>query len=206
MLCAARLRALALASLAMLGGCAFDDREVDLTYEPVVSSASLPGGATVDVTVADFVDARANKATIGKVLNGYGTHTADVVTTDSVPLWMTDALRVELERAGYAVVPATEAGPDALAVTGEVIRVSSDAYVHFKAQIIFRAVVMRGAELLIDRTYTERTTGDLNFINSGQGYNEALQQTLAIAITKFIADLTQEVVASGNPPEISMAD
>lgn len=204
MLCNAALRALALASVAMLGACAFSDRNVELTYMPTAGGA-LPVGTTYEVTVSDFTDTRTNTAFVGKVLNGYGMHTADVLATNSVALWVTDAIRVQLERAGFTVVPLADASPDAFNITGEIAQVSGDAYVRYKANVAFNATVVRAGETVLDGRYSNRSSGDLNMFASGEGYKEALQQSLALAITQFIGELAPAAAKAEeeNPPEIS---
>ena len=204
MLCTKALRALALTSLLFLGACAFGDRKVELTYVPE-AGGGLPAGKTYEVTVTDFIDSRTNPAYVGKVMNGYGMHTADVLATNSVALWMTDAIRVELERAGFTVVPVGEASPDAFNISGEVAQVSGDAYFHYKANVAFNATVMRADEIVIDGRYSDRSTGDMNMFASGEGYKEVLQQSLARAITEFIGELALAAAYSEDtdPPEIS---
>lgn len=204
MLCTATLRALALTSLMLLGGCAFENREVELTYVPAAGGA-LPFGTTYDVTVADFTDTRPNPAHVGKVLNGYGMHTADVLATNSVALWVTGAIRLELERAGFTLVSADAASPDAFSISGDIVQVSSEAYFKYEANIVFEATVVRAGEALLDDKYANSSVGDLNAFATGDGYREALQEALARTITMFIADLAQTAAASeaADPPEIS---
>ena len=203
MLCTATLRALALTSLLLLGACAFDNREVELTYAPA-AHGGLPAGASYDVTVADFTDTRTNPAHVGKVLNGFGTHTADVLATNSVALWVTDALRLELERAGFTVVPAGDASPDVLNISGDIVQVSSEAYFKYEANVVFQATVVRAGETLLDDNYANSSVGDMSAFASGEGYKEALQEALARTITMFIADLAQAAAASAaDPPEFS---
>ena len=204
MLCTVALRALALASLVLLGACAFQDREVALTYVPAAGGA-LPAGRTYEVTLAEFTDTRANPAFVGKVLNGYGMHTADVLATNSVALWVTDALRLELERAGFTVVPADAAPPDVFAISGEVVQVSSDAYFKYKANIVLQTKVVREDEILILENFHNRADGDVNAFASGAGYEEVLQEALARTISEIIAALAQAAAAAeaADPPEIS---
>jgi hypothetical protein len=202
MVCNVALRALALTSLLFLGACAFGDRQVELVYVPTAGGA-LPVGKTYEVTVTDFTDSRTNTAYVGKVLNGYGMHTADVLATNSVALWITDAIRLELERAGFTVVPVDEASPDAFNISGEVANVSGDAYFHYKANVAFNATVMRAGEPVLDGRYANRSTGDMNMFASGAGYNEALQESLARVITQFIGELAVAAAEATDAPEIS---
>lgn len=202
MLCTTALRALALTSLVMLGACAFGDRKVELNYMPTAGGA-LPVGTSYEVSVADFTDNRTNPAYVGKVLNGYGMHTADVLATNSVALWVTDAIRVELERAGFTVIPVEDATPDTFNITGEIAQVSGEAYIRYKANIAFNATVIRNGETLLDQSFANRSTGDLNAFASGDGYKEALQESLALAITKFIGELALTAAESNDVPEIS---
>jgi len=204
MLCTTALRALALTSLVFLGACAFEDREVELSYVPAAGGA-LPAGQSYDVTLADFTDTRPNPAFVGKVLNGYGMHTADVLATNSVAVWVTEAVRLELERAGFTVVPVGEASPDAFHLSGDVVQVSSDAYFKYKAAIVLQAKLVRRDEILVLENFSNRADGDVNAFATGAGYEEVLQEALARTISEIIAALAQAAAAAeaADPPEIS---
>src|ERR1035441_993419 len=94
----------------LLGGCAFGDRRVNLTYPPAnagrpqVASAATRGQDQRNVVLLAFIDQREQKDRVGEVRNGFGMHTADVLAANNVAEWVTNAMRLELERAGFTVM------------------------------------------------------------------------------------------------------
>ena len=75
---------------------------------------------------------RSVKKGVGTVRNGFGMRTADVIpTVNSVPDWVTQALKTELQNDGYTVDVASAAGsPKAgtAVVSGEILKVFCDMY------------------------------------------------------------------------------
>ena len=91
------------ALMAMSGGCALVDMKLPLgQYKP--SNQPQLGSGPVEVAIpADpmFDKSKVGLPIIGEVRNGYGVHTADVVTPDSIPDWFANACRQEFDKAGY---------------------------------------------------------------------------------------------------------
>lgn len=110
--CAVRnhfIRIVVLTSCALSGGCALVDMKLPLAaYQP--DSEPRLGTGRVEVAIpADpmFDKNKDGLPIIGEVRNGYGVHTADVVTPDSIPGWFANACQAEFAQAGYQtqVVP-----------------------------------------------------------------------------------------------------
>ena len=96
-------------------GCAFSDRNVDLDYSAV---SGLTSNSSQKVAVMTFDDARTNQETVGEVRNNVFIKTADVIATNDVSTWMTEALMTELEHTGVNVrVPRGEAEKKVVAMS-----------------------------------------------------------------------------------------
>jgi hypothetical protein len=109
---------------AVLSGCATVDQKIGLGYGPPLEQ--VPGrhtGAVVVSRVDDPAATRNKKGEwiIGSINNVHGVHRADLLSDQAVGEWISDALMLELKRAGYGVTQAASlpAGvPAALLVTG----------------------------------------------------------------------------------------
>ena len=103
--------ATALASLLVTNGCAFGTRQATLEYPPkklaetyAREQTSLSPSANIPkIVLIPLTDERADKVNVGEVQNGWGMRTADVMSKNDVVPWINDAIKLELERAGYAV-------------------------------------------------------------------------------------------------------
>ncbi len=89
--------------IALLPGCAFVDQKIDLPYnKPSVSFSATrkpilvarPDDGSLSRKGTSFV-------ILGKVKNGYGMTTADVVSENSVADWVAGALKAELDASGF---------------------------------------------------------------------------------------------------------
>lgn len=95
--------AVLLVAMAALSGCAFVDQKVDLPYSKPPASL-IPNRKPILVARPD--DGSLNRkgtryVVVGKVKNGYGMTTADVVSENSVSDWVAGALKSELDAAGF---------------------------------------------------------------------------------------------------------
>ena len=102
----------ALVSAVLLSGCAFGTRQPTLIYPPAVESgeksvahaAVTPSPKNVRIVLKPFTDQRSDKKVVGTVRNAFGMRTADVIPTNSVTDWVTQALGTELRNNGYTVI------------------------------------------------------------------------------------------------------
>ena len=123
----------------VLAGCAFGTRNATLIYPPkaesgaapVAQAATKPAPQNVQIALVPFSDERTDKKVVGTMRNGFGMRTADVIAMNSVPDWVTQAIRTELENSGYSVTTVASgdsaAGASAV-VSGEILNVFCDMY------------------------------------------------------------------------------
>ncbi len=183
-------------------GCAFGNRHATLVYPPeegtkdpgpgVAEASPAPVVTGESIILLQFADKRSKERVIGEVLNGFGMHTADVVTEDSIAEWVTGAVEMELRKAGYEVIdgedlesPAT--GP---VVTGEVLVVYCWPYFSYDGKVSFVASVKEDGKEILKKQYTGKDyAGTINWAGTARSYAQSLSLALADAIGSLMADL-----------------
>jgi hypothetical protein len=192
----ATLRAL-LGTAFLVSGCAFHDRHVALSYPPLseneggsqVVEGATPAVSAPTIVLAEFVDSRTDKSRIGEVRNGFGAHTADVVTQDDVAAWVREAVRFELAEAGYHVIDGpAEAGGASLSC--QIITVHCDAYMSYDGQVAFSAAVTRDGVELFDHVFQGEGSAGTNWAATDESYAETLGLALEGAINQLILSLS----------------
>ncbi len=191
-----------LLSLVIFGsatGCAFGTREVELLYPPqenvtstMVGEANAAPAAVVPgvkVILVPFEDLRANQKKVGQVRNGYGMKTADVNVTNDVSQWLTAALKLELENAGYDVTVSDEAD-DTVAplISGEILVVFCDSYMTYEGEVSFLVTVTKdGQELMRSNYHGEGQS--INIAATSTGFGNAISMAMEEAAHKFVLKL-----------------
>lgn len=198
-----RLRVLQVVGLGLLlsslCSCAFGNRHVTLNYPPqkqsesagpaIAEAAVQPNGKSI--VLMQFVDQRSNKSVIGEVRNGYGMRTADVVVENDVSGWLTNAVRMELEKAGYKVT-LTSNKNDALsniAIGGEVLHVYCTAMMTYEGEVSFFAQLQKDGKEILRKRYTGKGSAGLNWGAASESYGNSLSEALSIAIRELVADV-----------------
>lgn len=181
---------------AVLGGlfctaCAFGDRHVRLQYPSAPETAAVAASAPITervVHLGALVDRRAEKSRIGEVLNGWGMHTADVVADGDVVAWVRDGLRLELERAGFTVLPAPPE-PGRTELAGEVLEVHCSAYFEYEARVQLRFELRRDGAVLQQDVLAGKGSAGMNWAATEAGYGESLGLALRDATRQLVARL-----------------
>jgi hypothetical protein len=175
--------------LAWTTGCAFGNRSVTLDYAP--GKASLEHTRHPDVrpkvVLVPLGDHRTQKQAIGTVHNGYGMHTADAIPVNSVSDWVTAALRIELQMAGFDVTTATT--PGETTIYGDVLKVYCEGWTHYEAAVEFNVRVVRDGKEILSRNYAGQDESKMNWTAESTGYAVALTAALATAAGNFAEDL-----------------
>jgi hypothetical protein len=137
-----RLAVAALGLLALgVSGCAFGNRQVNLSYPATLPATPAAPPTYGRVAVARFGDARdAKQGTgrlLGKVRNGYGIPTASVLANQDPVLWVNEGVARALAARGLTVerVSGPSGPPDVPTITGTVSRVSGGMYMSMDANI-----------------------------------------------------------------------
>lgn len=185
---------------AMASGCAFGDRRVTLSYPPekgaeksgsgVAEAAPLSTATGKTIYLRKFDDQR-TKQEIGEVRNGWGAKTADVIAENDVRKWISEALKTELEEAGYNVI--TNAGGDVPSAEpelgGEILTVYCTALMSYEGEVSFFAYVTKEDKELLRKRYTGKGSAGTNWGASAKSYGQSLSMALSEAIKSLLNDL-----------------
>ena len=192
---------------AFLAGCVLGDRQPTLHYPPkaeadvvpVAQAAVKPAPKSVQIVLRPFVDQRSDKKVVGTTRNAFGMRMADVIPTNSVPDWVTQAIRMELQNSGYVVLPAgagdEAAGRTSAVLSGEVLNVFCDMYLSYTGQVSLLTRVSRGGKEVLNRHYAGEGSAGLAWAATEESYAHSLALALASAIRQFLTDLDNNLKA-----------
>ncbi len=175
--------------LALNTGCAFGNRSIALTYEPITSSRS---SSAETVAVSDFDDVRDDKEIVGEIRNGMGFKTADVLAKDqSAGAWLASALAEELTVAGFVVnkVQDSASSREAILISGSVSEVNFTMSISLKGTVRVSIQVAKHHVPVLNKQYV----GEASLINWAATIRsqeavlrEALQDLLKQAVPEII--------------------
>ena len=188
-----------LGCISFLAGCAFGTRQPTLIYPPAAETGAAPVAAAkpapknVQIVLNAFVDQRSDKKVVGTVRNGFGMRTADVIPTNSVPDWVTQALKTELQNNGYIVGDGAK-GPSAV-ISGEILNVFCDMYFSYTGQVSLLAKVSRDGKDVLNRNYSGEGSAGVAWGGTAESYAQSLALALAAAIRQLTAELDKTLSA-----------
>jgi hypothetical protein len=188
----------------LVSGCAFGTRHPTLVYPPDDYPVGSPGyvaparaepdrrprTASVKVVLKPFADVRADTRLVGTVRNGYGMRTADVVPGNSVPDWVTEAVRKELRDGGYAVASDETAGDESsYVVSGDILDVFCDMYLDFSGRVSLAIRVRKAGNEVLNHQYHGEGNAGIVVAAASKSFAQSLALALASAVRQFVADL-----------------
>lgn len=195
-----------LVSVVLLAGCAFGTRQPTLIYPPAAESSAIPvaqaaakpAPRNVQIVLNPFSDQRSDKKVVGTVRNAFGMRTADVIPTNSVPDWVMQALKTELQNSGYTVATGTAgdspAGANAV-VSGEILNVFCDMYFSYTGQISLVARVNKGGKELLNKHYSGEGSAGVAWGGTAESYAQSLALALSSAVKQFVSELEKNLTA-----------
>ena len=190
----------ALVSVVLLAGCAFGTRQPTLIYPPASESGeksiahadARPGPKNVQIVLKPFTDQRSNKKVVGTVRNALGMRTAEVIPTNSVTDWVTQALGTELRNDGYTVVSENPAGTPqgaSAVVSGEILNVFCDMYFSYTGQVSLVAKVSQDGKEVLNKHYAGEGSAGVAVAMTAESYAQSLALALSSALKQFVSDL-----------------
>ena len=197
---ASRLRGLALSvaiGAGTLGGCALTTRNATLIYPPAspeaavaVAQAATPAApSSITIAVLPFVDRRSDTTKVGDVRNTFGMKLAPIRTVNSVPVWVRDALALELNNAGYNAATSTTVPDSSLAIEGEVLKAHTDAYLSYGGEVELLIRLTKGGRELMQHSYAGKGSAGTNWGATAKSYAQSLALALADALRQIVADV-----------------
>lgn len=192
---------LMIALVPLMTSCAFGARQVTLTYPPAPPPDLGPSAAAGSIAsrkarqpiaLVPFADRRSDKRVIGEVRGtAWGVRTADVVADNDVATWVSQALRLELERAGYLVTVVDRDTPtgETPVLSGEIRSVYCTALLSYEAKVSFSASVTTDGKEIFRKRYRGEGSAGSNFAAAGSSYGHSLSLALAEAAGRLVSDL-----------------
>lgn len=194
----------ALVSVVLLAGCAFGTRQPTLTYPPasepgeksIAHAEVKPSPKNVQIVLKPFTDQRSDKKVVGTVRNALGMRTAEVIPTNSVTDWVTQALGTELRSNGYTVVSEIPAGTPqgtSAVVSGEILNVFCDMYFSYTGQVSLVAKVSQDGKEVLNKHYAGEGSAGLAVAMTAESYAQSLALALSSALRQFVSDLDKSL-------------
>src|SRR5512139_2238412 len=162
----------------ILIGCAFGTREAMLRYPPTIEADAVPAAQaapapqprTIQIHLTAFNDQRQDKTLVGTVRNGFGMRTADVIATNSVPEWVSEALTSELHNTGYTVTTRSEGSRSLAVLSGDIVNVFCDAYFTYEGKITLYVKLNKNGKDVLSRTYVGNGSAGMNWAATSDAY------------------------------------
>lgn len=194
----------ALVSVVLLAGCAFGTRQPTLIYPPASDSGEKsiahaevkPSPKNVQIVLKPFTDQRSDKKVVGTVRNALGMRTAEVIPTNSVTDWVTQALGTELRNNGYTVVSEVPTGAPqgtSAVVSGEILNVFCDMYFAYTGQVSLVAKVSQDGKEVLNKHYAGEGSAGLAVAMTAESYAQSLALALSSALRQFVSDLDKSL-------------
>lgn len=194
----------ALVSVVLLAGCAFGTRQPTLIYPPasepgeksIAHAEVKPSRKNVQIVLKPFTDQRSDKKVVGTVRNALGMRTAEVIPTNSVTDWVTQALGTELRNNGYTVVSEIPAGTPqgkSAVVSGDILNVFCDMYFSYTGQVSLVAKVSQDGKEVLNKHYAGEGSAGLAVAMTAESYAQSLALALSSALRQFVSDLDKSL-------------
>ena len=170
-----------------LAGCAVTQR-MTLEYTPVYPK-NAPNNITI--SVKPFEDARTKKDVVGLSYGPIGNVASKAVANNSVVEWIGDALKVELQNAGYNI---NLDGNASNIIEGDVFDVISETTSVYYGYIKLRIILKQDNKEIFRETYFLSRKGKFNWGTTTKGHNDTLNATLQEIIQLIIRDINKKLL------------
>lgn len=178
-------------------GCAFGTREAMLQYPPqseaggisTAHAATEPELKATEILLVTFNDKRQDNRLVGTVRNGFGMRTADVVAINSVPEWVSEAVKKELNNAGYTVRTKSEGSQSPATLSGDIINVFCDAFFTYDGQVSLYVKLNKNDKDILSKLYIGKGSAGINLLATSDSYAQSLALALSDALKQMVSDL-----------------
>lgn len=142
------------------------------------------------ISLIKFEDTRAEKKVLGTARRGIELQIL-VVKEQEVSKWVTNAIKLHLEEAGYQVTELTEKSgrETGWILSGAIEKLSCSGLLSYEAEIVFRAQLEKEGKEIFNKQYLARGKTGSNLEEAGLGHSGALSWALYKAIDQLMADL-----------------
>lgn len=188
---------LTLLLLVTLPGCATVDQKIALNYSPVERAFGQRNQTVAVIRVDTGPDTRNSRGewVVGSLNNAHGVHQANLLADKSLADWVTEALVLELKRAGFSVAAgkAPDAG-DPLAIRLSNIAVSNNVNKNLftsetKNELKFSAELLVNGALAKSFTVASRARQTVALNASAEDNEMIMLQVLRDAMQQVMAEV-----------------
>lgn len=178
-------------------GCAFGTRKAMLQYPPqsgaggipTAQAATAPEFQTTKVLLVAFNDKRQDKRLIGTVRNGLFMRTADVVARNSVPDWVSEAVKNELNNAGYTVITKSDRSKYIATLSGDIINVFCDMFFTYEGQVSLHVKLNKDGKDILNKSYVGKGSAGMCWFATSDSYAQSLALALSDALKHMVSDV-----------------
>ncbi len=170
-----------------LSGCSFGDRSVRLRYDRPAGEPQIFRG--ISVILKEPEDLRPEPhAVVGSVRSGVGVETAEITTEDDVLAGIHQAMKAELQQAGFHVA-LDDDRVRALVIKTGILELECVEGIGFGGKIKLEIRVAGDATLLLKKTYASDDRHLLITKTSGNEPADSLRTCLKRILSQFAQDL-----------------
>lgn len=189
---------LSLLAVLILAGCG-GQQPVTLSYAGASPETVAPSAGSTKVYLVPFGDKRPEKEDIGDLHNGYGFKIKDVVLSNDPAQTVTDAVKQELENAGYQVVMATSGDlpADAPMLSGDVVGIdccSNSFGSGMTSKLSLDATMSDAGIEKFDQIYVGEGSNSALLFYGQEDYQDAMSAALQNVLQQLIADVTEQAI------------
>jgi hypothetical protein len=181
-----------LARKAFLGAAALVALEACSTRHVNLMVTAVPVGRGPAVGVVSVQDQRENKKKLAMIRSAVGIPGRYKIETDKpIDQWVEELAVAEMNMAGFASkkgeLQAGEA--DAFAVSANIKTFYCDSYYSYQPHVLIEFLVSRGGRSVLTKTYEGKHAASGSFVQSADGFKNALEKAARNAIKEFVEDL-----------------
>ena len=169
-----------------LAGCATTQRMV-LKYTPVIQKQQAKN---ITICIKPFQDKRA-VTDVGRSYGMIGNVSSKAVAENSVVDWAADALKSELQNAGYNIA-CDETVKNI--IEGDVIEVLCETVFIYHGKITLQIFLKQNNKEIFKEIYSLKKKGGANLGTTTKGYNDTLNITLQEIIKLMIDDINKKLL------------
>ena len=160
-------------------------QKIDLSYAPVIEKCKKNN---VNLAVNTFNDNR-QKSYIGAKKNLYGISVVKLITDDDVGQWVTDALKLEMENAGYTITD--QSNNSGYEIEGKVLEAYATSHFTYKGKMVVKVIVKQDGKEIFRKNYRTKETNGFNWFARKASCSKALTLNLQKICKRFISDFEQ---------------
>lgn len=161
--------------------------KVHLGYTPICPPREKNN---IELAMNAIQDTRKTKDQVGAMRNIYWMPLVTIKTDDSVPNWVSSALKQELTNVGYTVKDDAD-----YKINGTIHRLSVNSHFLYHGRLAIELQLLKNNQTIFSRTYSTKKTPGINWFAQATTCLRTLEMNLQEVCKQFIHDLDQHTLA-----------